>query len=210
MTDRIRAAYDAKAETYAALFLNELDADAQSKRWLATFAEFAAERQGQVVDVGCGPGSVVHRLNELGLTVMGIDLSPSQIAEARQAFPDLDFEVGDLTALPFADQSLSGIVSRHSIIHLRPSDLGKVFAEWFRALERGAPIFLSFFGSRSADAHGRPFDHKVVTAFELFPEAVERELSVAGFADIDIEANPIPEGGRPFDHTTILARKPAR
>ena len=210
MTDRVRAAYDANAETYAALFLNELDADTQSKKWLATFAEVAAKGQGQVVDVGCGPGSVVRHLNELGLTVTGIDLSPGQIAEARRAFPDLDFEVGDLTALPFADRSLSGIVSRHSIIHLLPSDLGEVFAEWFRTLEPGAPIFVSFFGSRLADAHGRPFDHKVVTAFELLPDAVERELHYAGYTDVDIEANPIPEGGRPFDHTTILARKPAR
>ncbi len=208
MLHPVREAYDANAELYASLFLSELDRDTQSTRWLATFAELAAERRGPVADLGCGPGSVAHHLSELGLTVIGIDLSPGQIAQARLAFPHLDVEVGDLAALRFADASLGGIVARHSIIHLQPSDLSTVFVEWCRVLEPGAPVFVSFFGSRSAEAHGTPFDHKVVTAFELFPAVVGRQLQDAGLTDVQLEAIPIPEGGRPFDHVTILARKP--
>ncbi len=208
MTDSVRKAYDANAELYAALFLDELERDTQSTKWLTEFVEAAAERQGPVVDLGCGPGSVVRFLSERGLVVTGIDVSPGQITQAQQAFPDLAFEVGDFTALEFGDSSLGGIVARHSLIHLDPSETEQVMAEWFRALEPGAPLFVSFFGSRSADTHGRPFDHKVVTAYELFPGEVKRLLQRVGFADVEQEANPIPEGGRPFDHATILARKP--
>lgn len=208
MTDSVREAYDANAELYASLFLNELDRDAQSTRWLTMFAELAAERRGRVVDLGCGPGSAARFLSEFGLTVTGVDLSPGQVAQARQAFPELDFEVGDLTTLQFAESSLGGIVARHSLIHLNPSRLGDVFVEWFRALEPGAPVFVSFFGSKSADAHGTPFDHKVVTAYELFPAAISELVQGAGFTEVELEATPIPEGGRPFDHVTILARKP--
>ena len=206
--DPVRIAYDANAELYASLFLDELDRDTQSMRWLTEFAEAAAERRGRVVDLGCGPGSVVRFLSGFGLTVTGVDLSPGQVAQAQRAFPKLAFEVGDLTRLEFASSSLGGIVARHSLIHLHPSDLGSVFVEWFRALETGAPVFVSFYGSRSSDAHGTPFDHKVVTAYELFPAEVARLIQGAGFTDVEVEAIPIPKGGRPLDHATILARKP--
>ena len=208
MTDLVRDAYDANAALYASLFLHEIDRDGESQRWLATFAASAAQRHGPVIDLGCGPGGVVKYLSELGLTVTGIDLSPGQIAQARQAFPGLQFAVGDLATLDVADGSLGGIVSRYSLIHLDPSDLSGVFGEWLRALESGAPVLVSFFGSRSPDAHGTPFDHKVVTAHELFPARVAEHLGNAGFADVEVEAVPIPEGGRPFDNATILARKP--
>ena len=204
----MRKAYDANAELYASLFLNELGGDAQSTRWLTAFAPLAAVQRGPVVDLGCGPGSAVHFLSELGLTVAGIDLSPRQVAQARQAFPDLAFAVADLAALPIARASVGGIVARHSVIHLRPSRLGRVFAHWFQALEPGAPVFISFFGSRSAATHGTPFDHKVVTAYELFPATIAQLLQKAGFVGIETEANPIPDGGRPLDHATLLARTP--
>jgi len=204
----VRDAYDANAELYASLFLNELDRDAQSRKWLAAFAELAAQRSGPVADLGCGPGSVVNHLCGLGLTATGFDLSPGQIAQAREAFPDLQFDVGDLSELEFANSSLGGIVSKYSLIHMPPSDLYGVFKEWLRALEPRAPVFVSFFGSRSAEAHGTPFDHKVVTAYELFPASVAQQLQDAGFTNVEVESNPIPEGGRPFDHATVLARKP--
>lgn len=206
--DLVRDAYDAKAEVYASLFLGELANDPQSRRGLAAFAELVGRRTGPVVDLGCGPGSAVAHLAAHGLTAIGIDLSPGQIAQARRAFPDLTFAVGDLTKLGFADSAVGGIVSRHSLIHLPPADLGAVFVEWMRVLQPEAPLFVSFFGSRSAAAHGTPFDHKVVTAYELDPSAVARALEAAGFGDIEVEAIPIPEGGRPFDHVTVLARTP--
>ncbi len=208
MTDQVRDSYDAMAEQYAALVRNDLDRDTNARDWLAAFAELAATRDGTVADLGCGPGHVVDHLSELGLTVVGYDLSPGQIAEARSAFPDSQFHVGDLAALDIADSSLGGIVARYSLIHTLPSRLGAVFGEWMRVLEPGAPVLVSFFGSASAEAHGTPFDHKVVTAYELFPATIARQLEDAGFSDVEVGIRDPPEGGRPFDQGTILARKP--
>jgi hypothetical protein len=67
---------------------------------------------------------------------------------------------------------------------------------------------VSFFGSLTADAHGTPFDHTVVTAYELFPATVALLMRDAGFADIEIGVLDPPDGGRPFTQTTVLARKP--
>lgn len=208
MSDEVRDSYDAMAELYAELFLRELDRDTNAKEWLALFAELAAGQDGTVIDVGCGPGSLVSHLCERGLPTVGYDLSPGQVAQARMAFPDLEFHVGDLTALPVADASLGGIVSRYSLIHLPPARLPAVFEEWMRALAPGAPVLTSFFGSTTADTHGTPFDHKVVTAYALHPQTVAERFEDAGFVDTKIGTRPPPEGGRPFDQATVLTRKP--
>ncbi len=210
MTDDVRDSYDSMAEVYASLFLDGLDHDENARRWLAVFAELATTSTGEVADLGCGPGHVVDHLSELGVTAIGYDLSPGQIAEARKAFPDQTFHVGDFAALDVADASLGGIVSRHSLIHLLPSRLGEIFEEWMRVLEPGAPVLVTFFGSTSAEAHGTPFDHKVVTAYELYPATVARALQDAGFTDLEIGVADPPEGGRPFDQGTVLARRPRR
>jgi ubiquinone/menaquinone biosynthesis C-methylase UbiE len=208
MSAEVRDAYDAMAELYASINLDALDHDTNARAWLAAFARIAAPRRGVVADLGCGPGHVVHHLSQLDLNVVGYDVSDGQVAQARTAFPDSEFHMGDLTALDAADASFGGIVSRYSIIHLPPSHLSAVFAEWMRVLEPGAPLLVSFFGSLSADAHGTPFDHKVVRAYELFPGTVARQLQEAGFADIEIGIRPTPDGVRPFDQATVLAIKP--
>ncbi len=196
------------AELYACLFLTGLDDDANAREWLARFAPLAAMRDGVVADLGCGPGHVVDFLGGLGLRAVGYDLSPGQIAEARKAFPDAEFHVGDLTALDIADSCFGGIVSRYSLIHLPPASLGNVFTEWIRVLEPGGPALVSFFGSSSADAHGTSFDHKVTTAYELFPATIAKQMEEAGFTDVQVGVQPPREGGRPLDQGTVLACKP--
>lgn len=208
MTDEVQASYDEMAERYAELFLSGLDDDGNARDWLARFAGIAADQNGPVADVGCGPGLVTAYLVERGLNTIGSDLSPGQIAQARKAFPALDFHVGDLAKLVHADNSLGGIVSRYSIIHTPPRELETAFAEWRRALEPGAPLLVSFFGSLAAADHGTPFDHKVVTAYELFPATIAEHLADVGFGDVEFATLPPPEGGRPFDQATVLAVKP--
>lgn len=209
MSEEVGDRYDERAEEYASLFLSDLDRDPEACRWLQRFDEMVDRENGLVIDVGCGPGHVSHHLTQLGLDVVGIDISAGQITEARAAFAELRFDVGDFAALDQADSSLGGIVSRYSIIHTPPAELAGVFAEWKRALAPGAPVLVSFFGSLAVGSHGSPFDHTVVTAYELFPATIAELLVGTGFVDIETDAVPAPEGARrPFDQATILARAP--
>ena len=51
--------------------------------------------KSKILDIGCGTGHHVAALGAKGLDVIGIDISPSMIAKAKENFPDYKFEVGD-------------------------------------------------------------------------------------------------------------------
>ena len=207
MADSVRDSYDARAKEYADLFLDHLDRVPHDREWLGAFAKAASPSAGVVADVGCGPGNVVNHLAELGVDAIGYDISPAMIDEARRAFPDSKFHVGDLTSLDIADSSLAGIVARYSLIHLAPARLTEVFGEWFRVLKPRAPVLVSFFASSSLVNHGLPFDHAVVTAHEFFPETVAAEMQAVGFDRFEVSTRKPQNGERPLDHGTILARR---
>jgi SAM-dependent methyltransferase len=59
----------------------------------------------RVLEVGCGGGGELAYLLELGASasrLVGVDLLPERIDAARQAFPELDFRVGNAERLEFA------------------------------------------------------------------------------------------------------------
>lgn len=208
MSDAVRDAYDTVAASYTTLFLDELDRIPADRERITTFAEMTGPFAAPVADLGCGPGHVTNLLSELGLAPVGYDISPGLLTEARRAFPHLRFRLGDLTAPDIATQSLGGIVSRHSLIHLEPSRLGAVFTQWLGLLIPGAPVLVSFFAAPSAEGHGTPFDHAVVTAYALCPTTVAHQLRTAGFTEPAITTRSPLAGQRPLDHATILARRP--
>jgi trans-aconitate 2-methyltransferase len=50
----------------------------------------------RILDVGCGTGHLAARIAESGSEVLGIDSSPAMIAQARQNFPKLQFQLADV------------------------------------------------------------------------------------------------------------------
>jgi len=78
---------------------------------------FAGIRQGsRVLDVACGTGVVGLTAARLGARVTGIDLTPELVARAKENTAimklDVEFEQGDVEALPFADASFDVVVSQ--------------------------------------------------------------------------------------------------
>jgi ubiquinone/menaquinone biosynthesis C-methylase UbiE len=58
----------------------------------------------KILDVATGTGTLAYELAKLGYDVVGVDLSSSAIAEAREKLvnkPNLHFEQADATNLPF-------------------------------------------------------------------------------------------------------------
>lgn len=176
-------AYDAVAARYAELARTDLDAPSLDRAVLAAFAEFARTTDaGPVAELGCGPGRVTAHLRDLGLDVFGVDLSPVMIDLAREAYPDLRFEVGSMDALDLADGELNGIVSWYSVIHAPPHDVPSYFAEFRRVLAPDGHLLLAFF-----ESEGEPvtaFDHKVATAYRWPVDGLAGLAGEAGFTEL--------------------------
>ena len=140
-----REAYDAAALTYAQLFSDSLRDSPLDRAILGAFVEVvSASGDGQVADLGCGPGYITAYLDELGLAAFGVDASPAMIELARQTYPGLRFDVGSMAALNIADGVLGGVLSRWSIIHTPPRELPAILAEFHRVLAPGGHLLIGF------------------------------------------------------------------
>jgi len=58
--------------------------------------ETTPSNKSVILDVGCGTGHHVAKLSEKNLNVVGIDISPSMISQAKTNYPNYDFQVGDV------------------------------------------------------------------------------------------------------------------
>jgi SAM-dependent methyltransferase len=101
---------------------------------------------GPVVDLGCGPGAHVLAFARRGYDVVGLDGSPRMVDVARARADrdgvDAAFNVADVSApLPFADESLGGVLAVLVVQHLpRPAAF---IAEIGRCLRRGAHLLIT-------------------------------------------------------------------
>ncbi|MDB1086765.1 class I SAM-dependent methyltransferase [Streptomyces sp. ACA25] len=197
-------AYDAVAVRYAAFARHALDALPLDRAVLAAFAETVrAVGPGPVAELGCGPGCVTAHLRDLGLDVFGVDLSPAMIDLAREAYPDLRFEVGSMDALDLADGRLQGIVSWYSVIHTPPQDVPPYLDEFRRVLAPDGTLLLAFF-----ESDGEPptaFDHKVATAYRWPIDELAGLAGAAGFTEAGRMLREPHEGER-FRRGHLLMR----
>jgi SAM-dependent methyltransferase len=67
-----------------------------------------------VLDIGCGAGMLSAMAAARGACVAGIDAAAQLIEIAAEQTPDADFRVGEIEALPFADNSFDVITGVNS------------------------------------------------------------------------------------------------
>jgi SAM-dependent methyltransferase len=139
--DRLRAferrRHDSLASTYRD-FLTPITA-------LAIPSLLDAARAGtatRLLDIATGPGSVAAEAKHRGALCIGVDLSPGMIALATATHPGIDFRLGDVEHLPFADRSFDAVVCNFGIGHFPWPEAA--VAECVRTLEAGGRIALSW------------------------------------------------------------------
>lgn len=151
---------------------------------LGAFAEHVRASGGGVLgDLGCGAGHVAAHLVNLGLEVVGLDLTPAMLTLAQVAHPALRLVRGSLTALPLADGSLAGALVYYSLIHIPPGHRAAVLAELARVVAPGGHVLLGFQVGTDvvhvSAPDGRPVSLGV---HRLDPDDVTAQLADAGFA----------------------------
>lgn len=205
-----RDGYDRTAAMYAERFHHHLDDKPVDRAVLAAFAGLiSTSPTNTVVDVGCGTGVTTALLDEFGLTVSGVDVSPKMIAHARRLNPDLSFTVGSMTSFDAADGSVGGICAWYSIVHIPDEHLASVFEEFHRVLVPGGLVLLAFQVGDQPRMLTHAFGNEVnLTFFRRQPRAVANQLVRAGF-DVYAEMvrQPDDDGFETTPHAYLIARK---
>ncbi|MEO8394186.1 MAG: class I SAM-dependent methyltransferase [Chloroflexota bacterium] len=140
--DPTQNAYDLVAEEYARHMLHELDHKPRDRQLLEQFA--LSVNGGRVADLGTGPGQIARYLHDQGVDAFGIDLSPVMVELARRSHPGIEFQQGDMRALPLPDESLAGMTAFYCIIHIPRADVIAVLKEIRRVLQPGGLLLISF------------------------------------------------------------------
>ena len=136
--------YDRTAEQYAQAFQNELNYKPLDRLMLERFFH-ENQHTGTVLDVGCGVGQTTHYLYQLGIKdIIGIDLSPQMTEIAGRLNPHLKFKIGNMLKMNFLSQSIGGVLSFYSIIHLDYDEVGIAFEEIYRVLKPSGQFLCAF------------------------------------------------------------------
>jgi len=160
-----------------------------------------------VVDLGCGTGYFVPRLQEqfLQALIVGVDIAEGMLRFAReQQANQFSWSCSDAESLPFADQSIDIIYSNFALQWCL--DLLRLFAELQRVLKPGGELIFTTLGPetlhelKSAWMQADNFVH--VNKFHE-RETLLGDLENNGFVDIELEHKPVV---MEFEHLSDLTR----
>jgi SAM-dependent methyltransferase len=108
----------------------------------------------RILDLGCGSGQLTAKIAEAGARVIGIDLSPEMIAQARANYPQtrnalhsvaplIEFAIGDATSFEIVEQV--DAVFSNAVLHW-VKDAAAAIACVHRALKSGGRFVMEMGG----------------------------------------------------------------
>lgn len=112
--------------------------------WTKFLKDWLPESQADILDLGCGTGSLSVLMAGLGHQVVGVDISPEMIthaeAKARLLGQSIDFQVMDAAHPQLPSQSFQVVVARHVLWTFQ--DLPQVLARWLALLKPNGRLIL--------------------------------------------------------------------
>jgi ubiquinone/menaquinone biosynthesis C-methylase UbiE len=144
MTDDLRSYWDAQAATFDDEPDHGLRDPAVRAAWEELLARLLPPAPADVVDLGCGTGTLSVLLAGAGHRVRGLDLSERMVvaagAKADHAGVDAAFTCGDASAPPFEPSSAEVVLARHVLWAL--PDPADALGRWVRLLRPGGRLVL--------------------------------------------------------------------
>ena len=126
----VRDGYDRVARAY----LESRSADGEDVQLLRELV--AHLRPGaRVLDAGCGAGVPISALLSRHASVVGVDISETQLRLARERVPGAAFAQADLSKLCLAGESFDAVCSYYAIIHVPREEHPQVLRELQRVLK---------------------------------------------------------------------------
>jgi len=133
----------------------------------------------ELLDVGCGPGTITADLTRLVKHVTAMDTGPEIIATARKAAPRATFQTGDVHALGFPDDSFD-VVHAHQVLQ-HVADPVQALREMRRVCRPGGIVAV-----RDSD----------YLAFAWYPQLPRLDDWLALYLDVARRNGGSPDAGR--------------
>lgn len=96
----------------------------------------------RILDLCCGAGYESMRLNSLGATVIGVDLSKKSIELAKQHNPKIEFYVKDMLKSYRDLGKFDGIACIAGLVHLRENQLELAFKNMHEVLKNNSYLLV--------------------------------------------------------------------
>ena len=134
--------WDAASETYDEDADHGLRDPAVREAWRARLAAWLPPPPADVLDLGCGTGSVALLVTDLGYRVHGLDLSARMVEQARAKAGDrgATFAVGDAATPGVPERSVDVVTARHLLWTL--PDPHAALGRWVAAVRPGGRLVL--------------------------------------------------------------------
>ncbi len=111
-----------------------------SNRFYATLALRYGRRGSRLLETGSGLGHLIGQL-EANFNTVALDVNHWALKQARPVAPQTSFNSASAEELPFADESIGVIISKHVVEHLPHPEIS--IREMGRVLEPGGILILS-------------------------------------------------------------------
>ncbi|MCF6093654.1 class I SAM-dependent methyltransferase [Microaerobacter geothermalis] len=182
------------------------------KTIIPLFSKFFSQNQSKVLDAGCGDGYGSWKLASLGYEVIGVDIAGEMVSKAKEKAKEritsdlvLSFQQGDLTQLPFPDQSFGAVLSVNAL-EWTSSPL-HALKELKRVLQPEGIVCLGVLGPTAAPrqhSYQRLYGKEVICN-TMMPWECEKLLGEIGFSIIHQEG--VYKQGVTADMTERLSRE---
>ena len=129
----------------------------EATRLLIELAELVPD--DEVLDVACGPGLVACAIAPNVRHVVGVDLTPAMIDQARalqsrRGLSNLEWHIADVSTLPFDNDQFSAVLTRYSLHHFVAPE--RVLSEMVRVATPGSRVVVADLVLPAE--HGRDYD----------------------------------------------------
>jgi SAM-dependent methyltransferase len=159
-TNDLRAAWERNAADWIRWARDPAELDGHYVRYHRDlFLELLPEPPARVLDLGAGEGRLARDLVQRGYDVVAVDASPSMVAAAHEAAPEMEIHEADAASLPLPDGSFDLVLAFMSLQDA--DDLPGAAREAARVLVAGGHLCLAIvhpvnsageFFAREADA----------------------------------------------------------
>jgi SAM-dependent methyltransferase len=176
---RVERGYDAIAERYDLV----TRANRGPETYFRSFLDGVLARiprDGRVLDLGCGGGSITYELTRRA-RVVGLDRSAVQLALAGAAAPRAHLVRADIAGVAFRQGSFDAVVAFWTLIHVQRDRHRSVFADIHEWLKPGGFVAGTFGTSDSPEDVEEDFFGAPMAWSHFDAETNRRLLRDAGF-----------------------------